>query len=98
MNEQKDGGPAFPQNDLSGYGMGPSETGNRGMSLRDWFAGQADVPWNAVIETMALRGNAKPTVLEMATYRAELKYIEAAAMLSARAHAMAMVGLKAEGV
>lgn len=36
-----DGGPAFPQSDLSGYGMGPSGTNNGGMSLRDWFAGQA---------------------------------------------------------
>lgn len=34
------GGPAFPQNDLSGYGMGPAGYGNGGMSLRDWFAGQ----------------------------------------------------------
>lgn len=37
----QDGGPAFPQNDLSGYGMGPAEKNNGGMSLRDWFAGQA---------------------------------------------------------
>lgn len=38
-----DGGPAFPQTDLSAYGMGPNEDGNSGMSLRDWFAGQAPV-------------------------------------------------------
>lgn len=42
-----DGGPAFPQSDLSNYGIGPgtSPDGARyeiyGMSLRDWFAGQA---------------------------------------------------------
>lgn len=36
-----DGGPAFPQADLSGYGMGPAECNNGGMTLRDWFAGQA---------------------------------------------------------
>lgn len=36
------GGPAFPQSDLTAYGMGPSESGNNsGMSLRDWYAGQA---------------------------------------------------------
>lgn len=35
------GGPAFPQNDLSSYGMGPAEFNNVGMTLRDWFAGQA---------------------------------------------------------
>ncbi len=42
-----DGGPAFPQHDLSGYGMGPVSSADglrykvNGMSLRDWFAGQA---------------------------------------------------------
>ena len=36
-----DGGPAFPQSDLSGYGIGPAERSNGGMTLRDWFAGQA---------------------------------------------------------
>lgn len=52
-NEKADGGPAFPQHDLSGYGMGPAMRGFvpgdemsgryevEGMSLRDWFAGQA---------------------------------------------------------
>lgn len=35
-----DGGPAFPMSDLSGYGIGP-EYPACGMSLRDWFAGQA---------------------------------------------------------
>lgn len=33
MGERKDGGPAFPPNS--------SAEGERGMSLRDWFAGQA---------------------------------------------------------
>lgn len=57
-----DGGPAFPQHDLSGYGFGPSERGTHGdgpedfgtrrytvegMSLRDHFAAQA-IP--AIIE------------------------------------------------
>ncbi len=37
---------AFPQHDLSGYGMGPKEGPDGryqmdGMTLRDWFAGQA---------------------------------------------------------
>ena len=50
---KSDGGPAFPQHDLSSYGIGPAmrgyvpgeeESGRyevEGMSLRDWFAGQA---------------------------------------------------------
>lgn len=37
----EDGGPAFAQSDLSAYGMGPAETQNRGMSLRDYFAAAA---------------------------------------------------------
>jgi hypothetical protein len=42
-DKRKNGGPAFPQPDLSGYGMGPVEGQNgqyqmEGMSLRDWFA------------------------------------------------------------
>ena len=41
MTVQNNGGPAFPQTDLSAYNMGPAETGNGGMTLRDWFAGQA---------------------------------------------------------
>ena len=41
MADRYDGGPAFPQHDLSGYGMGPAETNNGGMTLLDWFAGKA---------------------------------------------------------
>lgn len=59
MSKINDGGPAFPQHDLSGYGMGPSMRGPtwtdpynppedlkytvEGMSLRDYFAIHADV-------------------------------------------------------
>lgn len=51
-DKRDDGGPAFPQHDLSAYGMGPAMRGHvpgddlsgkyevEGMSLRDWFAGQ----------------------------------------------------------
>jgi hypothetical protein len=52
MTKINDGGPAFPQHDLSGYGMGPSMRGQtdeaysgkytvEGMTLRQWYAGQA---------------------------------------------------------
>lgn len=54
------------------------------MSLRDWFAGRADIPWNAVIETLGLKGNYTPTVGEIAATRSEMKYIEADAMLAER--------------
>ncbi|MNL49700.1 hypothetical protein D3C87_1726580 [compost metagenome] len=54
------------------------------MNLRDYFAIHADVPWNAVIETLSLRGVTSPTVKQMAEYRAQLKYCEADAMLAER--------------
>ena len=41
MTERNDGGPAFPipnATDMDGYVYAPEATG---MSLRDWFAGQA---------------------------------------------------------
>jgi len=45
MSKINNGGPAFPLPDLSGYGIGPFEKDGSyqmsGMSLRDWFAGQA---------------------------------------------------------
>ena len=40
MSEMKDGGPAFPSQRLGADGM-PSCEADSGMSLRDWFAGQA---------------------------------------------------------
>lgn len=42
MSDADNGGPAFPQNDLSAYNMGPDGIGDgMGMALRDYFAGQA---------------------------------------------------------
>lgn len=44
MTEHDDGGPAFPQqfqHDAEGDRVWPEEFGADGMSLRDWFAGQA---------------------------------------------------------
>lgn len=46
MNKQNDGGPAFPQNIIDpskGHDDGRYEVERQelGMSLRDWFAGQA---------------------------------------------------------
>lgn len=41
MSEIKDGGPAFPN--LKANDSGPRDARNAGMSLRDWFASNADV-------------------------------------------------------
>ena len=40
MNATKDGGPAFPTPDTH-HPDGQIQYGTNGMSLRDWFAGQA---------------------------------------------------------
>lgn len=77
-----DGGSAFPFNE--NHSNGSHYCSHGGMSLRDWFAGQADVPWNAVIDTLGLKGENTPTLYRIAQYRAELKYIEADAMIAAR--------------
>ncbi len=94
----KDGGPAFPG--VRGeYGHGESSRQvapdgsfiwtehNQGMSLRDYFAAKADVPWNAALETLAIRHPSrcgKFTVGEVAAMRATIKYAEADAMLAER--------------
>jgi hypothetical protein len=71
------GGPAFPQPDLSGYGMGPVEGPDgqyqmQGMTLRDWFAGQA-------LAGIAASGSTLPYKDD-----ADMAYKYADAMLAAR--------------
>lgn len=83
-----DGGLAFPVNELIRrdakgklYGEPVSSSG---MTLRDYAAIHSDVPWNAVIETLRMQGNSKPTIREIVEYRAKVKYAEADAMIAAR--------------
>jgi hypothetical protein len=81
---EHNGGPAFPQHDLSGYDIGPIyPTG--GMTLRDWFAGQALTGmgnWCPVdSEGYAVVGSLVPVK------RAEWAYAQADAMLAARSKA-----------
>jgi hypothetical protein len=48
MSKVNDGGPAFPISDLEAAGLQrENATGHPGMSLRDWFAGQALAGWLA---------------------------------------------------
>lgn len=72
-----DGGPAFPV----------TETIYEGMSLRDYFAANADIPWEAVFNALEQKfphKAGKLTNSEIVEYRACLKYLEADAMLKAR--------------
>ncbi len=41
MNNPKDGGPAFPRTHSEAEGPVGSMDAQKGMTLRDWFAGQA---------------------------------------------------------
>lgn len=70
MADQKDGGPAFPR-DNGKIG------GTEGMSLRDWFAGQA------LAGLMADPG-LRPTSLNEVQHMAKRLYQMADAMLAAR--------------
>lgn len=63
--------PAFPNNPY----------GATGLTKREWFAGQADIPWNAVIETLLLQGNNAPTVDELLAERTLMAYQQADTML-----------------
>lgn len=73
-----DGGPAFP------IPATHFHNGEGGMTLRDYFAASIDIPWNACLETIAIQtGNTKPTVSEFVKARAEIRYLEADAMIAA---------------
>ena len=55
-----------------------------GMTLRDYFASRADIPWDAAIQTLELNGVKEPTMNQVAETRAVMKYVEADAMIEAR--------------
>jgi hypothetical protein len=74
MNNQ-DGGAAFPRD---------SALQTRGMSLRDWFAGQADVPLYMPLATLTDRIGRQPSMKELAEYIAKIRIIEADTMLAER--------------
>ena len=74
MTSDKTGGPAFPRNER--YADGDLAAASQGMTLRDYFAGQA------------LAGLlADPSVLEDASGVAYTAYIFADAMIAARKEA-----------
>lgn len=54
------------------------------ITLRDYFASQADIPWNAVLETLKLKGEDKPTVQRTLEYRSILMFAQADEMIKWR--------------
>ena len=76
MTGKHDGGPAFPRFEAPVHGSYPIPVG--GMSLRDWFAGQALAGWMAsFIADEAVKADGC----------AQLAYQLADAMLAARSEA-----------
>ena len=82
--QPKDGGPAFPR---VGEGFGDPRYDAPGMSLRDWFAGQALIGILSAPATASLTGH-RMTVEQMAETRealAEACFGAADALLAERA-------------
>lgn len=86
MTEQiTDGGPAFPADELHDQ-IPPYRhlLASQGMSLRDYFAANADVSAYTPLETFKENTGRSPTATELAEYIVGLRYLEADAMLAAR--------------
>lgn len=58
--------------------------GEEGMTLRDYFAAKADISVYAPVDSLYRKLGRNPTVDEMAAWIAEVRFIEADAMLAAR--------------
>jgi hypothetical protein len=81
MSKQKDGGQAFPGIDIV---CGDNALGSKGMSLRDWFAGQALVALVSGQDRVLIGNYCSESGKEIATVCADWSYAQADAMLKAR--------------
>lgn len=75
---QSCGGAAFPQ---SGFDRWAPEGG---MTLRDYFAAKCDIEVYAPVDSLYRKHGRNPTANELAAWIAEVRFIEADAMLEAR--------------
>lgn len=76
-----DGGTAFP---CTGEGLG-TEFAAPGMSLRDYFAAHADVPWGMAHTIAADQLDRTPSVQEVADCQAQMRRAVADSMITALA-------------
>lgn len=74
------GGQAFP-NPTSADFQHPA---CGGMTLRDWFAGQVDLSTYSIRATLERKLDGEVTIGEIAAYIAQIRYIEADAMIARR--------------
>lgn len=82
MDQQKGGGPAFPvtpDNDVR-----TNSAGGTGMTLRDYFAAKCDIQEYAPVDVFFRTYGRNPSAGELAMLVAEIRFIEADAMLAAR--------------
>ena len=89
MSRKDNGGPAFPVADYDHQTFAPSniEETRRllsGMSLRDYFAAKSNPDLYAPVDIFYRTYGRNPDVNELAKLIAEIRYIEADAMLAAR--------------
>ena len=84
MSKKEDGGLAFPLH-YEVFEKSEMMVHHEGMSLRDYFAGQVDIPWDSIINTLMDNNNqTKVTLEEIINFRATAKYAEADAMIKER--------------
>lgn len=78
-NKYDDGGPAYAR---AGFNLSGDSVDEEGMTLLDKFASTVDVPWDAAHHTLKSELKRVPTGMEIAEFRANYKYVEAAAMIA----------------
>lgn len=100
MSTTNNGGPAFPVDQSVASAWAVFEHSNKplsdkaysellsklqsGMTLRDYFAAHTDVSVYTPIETFERANGRKPTIAELAMYIANIRTVEADAVLKAR--------------
>lgn len=79
-----DGGPAFPHQPAVNANGEYILYGDCGMSLRDYFAGQCDPSIYSPLDTLQTKLDRKATLQELAVYIANIRLLEADAMIEVR--------------
>ena len=81
MSEIETGGPAFPEAGLSGLPNGEFIYGQSGMTLREYYAIHVDVSAYNPYDAFKLKYERLPTMLELAEYISQIRFLEADCML-----------------
>lgn len=87
MSAQNGGGSAFPVVGMnSRHGQQFIGVFDGGMTLRDYFAAKADIPWEVAADVVYRQnGNANGTLTQIMRKRSQLRFEQADEMLAERA-------------